>query len=231
MDLKALPLKFLRSINMSLTACIYRNNVSKLWFLSPNKVTAHNVVSCTDQQITCDFNVNANTFRVSFVYASVVPNTRRTLWDSLRSLATWNGPWLVIGDFNAIMGTHEKLGRIPPSAQSCEDFSLMIQDCNLITLNAIGSAYTWARKIGPRFTACRLDRALCNEYWFDLWASTSCYTLPRINSDHNPIYVVNEDTCSSGPSPFRFKNMWTFMMNKLSSPPRGLFSQVPHNCI
>ena len=33
-------------------------------------------------------------------------------------------------------------------------------------------------------------------------------TLPRYNSDHNPIMVVCEDSTQRGPVPFRFKKMW-----------------------
>ncbi|KAI9200065.1 hypothetical protein LWI28_002180 [Acer negundo] len=39
--------------------------------------------------------------------------------------------WLVIRDFHAVLGAHEALGSRSPARGSCEDFRLMIDDCDL----------------------------------------------------------------------------------------------------
>lgn len=44
-------------------------------------------------------------------YGNPVESERYISWDLLRTLAIGNGcPWLVIGDFNEILFSHEKLG-------------------------------------------------------------------------------------------------------------------------
>ena len=207
------PLNFLRSINMSIFAFNLRNDVSKIWILVSNRISRPSIVSNTEQEITLEFAIQTNDFCVTFVYASVLPNTRRGLWDQLRHLSSSQKPWMIMGDFNAVLGAHEKMGGNLPNTRSCEDFALMIEDCNLEVLNTTGSQFTWARKSGSRYVACRLDRALCSNSWIDYWCSVNCSTLPRCNSDHNPIMVVCEDFTHRGPVPFRFKKMWCLNEN------------------
>jgi len=65
---------------------------------------------------------NANIFVVA-VYASTSYLTRRELWTDLTYVIDSHpGPWLSLGDFNAILGAHEKRGRRPPPILSCIDF-------------------------------------------------------------------------------------------------------------
>ena len=77
-------------------------------------------------ELTIEFSHQSNIFRVTFIYAGVLPNKRRQLLDYLNRV----GPWLVLGDFNADLGAHEKMGGALPNVRSCKDFSLMMQDCN-----------------------------------------------------------------------------------------------------
>lgn len=55
----------------------------------------------------------------------------------------------------------------------------------------------------------RLDRALCDAHFLDLWTSVQAHTLARHCSDHNPIVVSCNISPAQGPKPFRFRSMWT----------------------
>lgn len=73
------------------------------------------------------------------MYVAINYIDRRVLWDALISFtASYDQPWMVIGDFNVIMGTHEKAGGNSPPTISCLDFSNMIDACCLTHLSIEG---------------------------------------------------------------------------------------------
>ena len=55
-----------------------------------------------------------------------------------------DGPWLVIDDFSAVLGAHEKkkLGGSLLDSRSCEDFAAMIHDCDLNDIFTSSAKYT-----------------------------------------------------------------------------------------
>lgn len=111
------------------------------------------------------------------------------------------GPWCFIGDFNAILGAHEKRGgRLPPIA-SCEEFRAWSDSCNLTHISTRGAAFTWFNMRGFNdHIELRLDRTICNDDWLAVWDSVACCTLPRIRSDHFPILLVLKKEFISHPS-------------------------------
>jgi len=81
---------------------------------------------------------------------------------------THNGPWLFFGDFNSILGAHEKLGGKLPLNAACNDFIHWPNLHSLIHLETNGVKYTWtSKRDGGSFIAQRLDRAICNDLWID----------------------------------------------------------------
>lgn len=55
-----------------------------------------------------------------------------------------------MGDFNAVLGAHEKLGGPLPGKVSCDDFKQASDDCGLIHLPTDGAKYTWSNGRGVR---------------------------------------------------------------------------------
>ncbi|EOY21546.1 Uncharacterized protein TCM_013313 [Theobroma cacao] len=69
----------------------------------------------------------------SFIYAKCTKSERLILWDCLRNLAiNIHTPWIVGGDFNAIIHNGERLNGVVPHAGSMEDFATALLDCGLI---------------------------------------------------------------------------------------------------
>ena len=157
-----IPLSLLRSMNMKLLCFNSKDGCSKIWILCSTSNQDPKVFSNSDQEITLDFGSSQNFYRISFIYASVNMGTRRKLWQRLHNLCPPTTPWLLLGDFNAILGSHERVGGKPPNATSCSDFSMMIDNCNLEEIPTKGSPFTWARLSSRGYMECRLDRALCN---------------------------------------------------------------------
>lgn len=79
-----------------------------------------------------------------------------------RLIGMYHSPWLFVGDFNAVLGEHEKRGRRPPPSLSCSDF-LQWSNANLLShLPSFGSFFTWSNgRLGLENVALRLDRAIC----------------------------------------------------------------------
>ncbi|KAF5458655.1 hypothetical protein F2P56_022668 [Juglans regia] len=95
-----------------------------------------------------------------------------------------------------------------------EDFRQTILDCNLGDLGYEGSQFTWCNnREGPHFTKERLDRALVNCAWQQLFNFNSVNILPVQTSDHNPLLVTTQNSFSpaftSQRRLFRYEAAWT----------------------
>ncbi|KAA3472025.1 reverse transcriptase [Gossypium australe] len=81
---------------------------------------------------------------------------RKDLWDALRSsIPSSHIPWIVIGDFNAILSSSEKFGGITNGGR-CPQFGDFVEKAELHDLGFRGPPFTWHR--GALFE--RLDRVL-----------------------------------------------------------------------
>jgi hypothetical protein len=161
-----------------------------LWALWGNDLLA-TVIFVSDQCIALKISRFQSTVYIAGIYASNYYLKRRQLWADLTHLqGCFQGPWLFIGDFNAILGAHEKRGKRPPPNLSCEDF-LNWSNANILHhLPTGGSFFTWTNgRFGNENVALRLDRAVCNEDWINYWRNSSCSALVRHQSDHNPLLL------------------------------------------
>jgi hypothetical protein len=147
-----------------------RNNIPNLWGLWNNSLkVAPFFVS--DQCLAFEISYNNSTVYVAAVYANNSYIIRRKLWADLTMLQEqYIGPWLFLGDFNAVLGAHEKRGKRLPPRISCDDFLLWTNAHHLLHLNTIGVRFTWANsREGTKYVALRLDRSICNHSWQNHW--------------------------------------------------------------
>lgn len=180
---------FWSSLNMQLVAVNNKPNMPSIWLFCSKDISPPCIISSTVQQITLSFSMDHCNCAISFVYASTSYIKRRDLWKEIRDInSSISDAWMLIGDFNAVLGAHEKNGGCPPPRIYCSEFQDMSDNCNLIHLNTIGSYYTWSNGWRSRGRIeLRLDRSMCNSTWLDSWPVSNCSTLPRAVSDHNPL--------------------------------------------
>lgn len=57
-----------------------------------------------------------------------------------------NGPWLVIGDYNAVSSKEEKWGGKVFRLSHAKDYLEFIEDTKLIDFGIVGPKYTWTNK-------------------------------------------------------------------------------------
>jgi len=120
------------------------------------------------------------------------------------------GPWIFLGDFNAILGAHEKRGRRLPPSLSCNDFMSWTNANLLLHLNTNGVQFTWNNgRLDSDSVFQRLDRAICNEAWTDFWGITSCMTLVRSQSNHHLLLLHSDFSLIRKTTSFKFFKTWT----------------------
>jgi len=208
----SIPIYFWHSNNLDFVSFNDRGaSQPNIWILYNKKHPIPSVISCTSQQITVQSTMDGMVCNVSFVYASTSHVIRRDLWRDLQTLSTHH-PWLVLGDFNAVTGAHEKMGGNLPSRISCDEFCSMIDSCscNLLHIDSVGSRFTWSNKRDTgSYMELRLARVLCSENWLESWPFSQYVVLPRTVSDHSPLVISCLRNLHTGPKPFRFLSMWT----------------------
>ncbi|RHN76470.1 putative endonuclease/exonuclease/phosphatase [Medicago truncatula] len=181
-----------------------------LWALWNDEVPVV-VIFNSDQCIALEVTWQNSSVFIAVIYANTSYLYRRLLWADLTHLqGCFLGPWLFIGDFNAVMGAHEKRGRWPPTTASCSDFGSW-SNANLLThLPSSGPLITWSNgRMGSAYVALRLDRSICNEEWLAFWRVTSCCTLIRHQSDHHPLLLSADVASVKYAIPFKFYKAWS----------------------
>ncbi|KAL2237563.1 UNVERIFIED_CONTAM: hypothetical protein Sindi_0948000 [Sesamum indicum] len=140
----------------------------------------------------------------TFIYAKCYRAPRRILWDELTRISHQNVPWLVGGDFNAILHPNENQGGDMRRIGSMDDFNDMMSDTGLIDAGFEGEPFTWTNNRVWR----RLDRVLYSKEWTESFNTTRVLHLPRRLSDHHPLLINAANVEDKKPSSFRFQNMW-----------------------
>ncbi|GAU10446.1 hypothetical protein TSUD_420660, partial [Trifolium subterraneum] len=185
-------------------------HIPNLWGLWSANVSLVPVF-VSSQCIAFEYSFNNAKVYVAAVYAHTSYLIRRQLWADLTSLQShYVGSWMFVGDFNAVLGAHEKRGKRLPSSLSCNDFLLWTNANLLFHLNTIGVRFTWANgRGGSEFITQRLDRSIVNQAWLDFWQNIHCCALFKHNSDHHPLLVTQDLLVIKHPTPFRFYRAWT----------------------
>ena len=134
-------------------------------------------------------------------------------WALLTHLATFvDGPWLCIGDFNAILHTTEKQSARPPSYIQMDEFYIALERCNLADLGFLGYPFTWNNKRpGHANTRQRLDRAVANAEWRLKFPATTVTHLFSHASNHLPIILqvmIDRRKTVRSKKGFKFEEVW-----------------------
>ncbi|CAN1186746.1 hypothetical protein LINPERHAP2_LOCUS38302 [Linum perenne] len=143
----------------------------------------------------------------TIVYAAPSLQSRRLLWWDIKQLAvSISEPWIILGDFNAMIEASKKSGGARFNHIQAREFRSCIHECSLFDTGFTGPKFTWFRGKLKEW----LDRALCNAGWLNSFQDAKTFHLERIKSDHRPILVLTSQLGLTGRSsrPFRFNAAW-----------------------
>jgi endonuclease/exonuclease/phosphatase family metal-dependent hydrolase len=99
-----------------------------------------------------------------------------------------NLPWVILGDFNEILYSHQKEGGNPRSQHYMQAFRDAINGYNLEDIGFSGDPFTWRRgRIRER-----LDRVLASSAWTTMHLDAALMHLESMHSDHSPILLDTE---------------------------------------
>lgn len=177
-----------------------------------NSINIKTIIT-TDNYINSLVFVNSTDvpWQLTVVYGSPVPHQRQLFWDDLSTIGnSFAGAWLVIGDFNVVLSSADKIGGRPVASSSSGGFQKMINDKGLIDLGFEGHAYTWSNKrSGLANIQERLDRGFANDIWKMRFPNAAITHLSALHSDHKPLLLQLHSQPDHLPRPFKFETMWT----------------------
>lgn len=109
---------------------------------------------------------------VTFVYGNNVLEDREGLWQELGRLASLTlEPWLVLGDFNNVLRSDDRLGGLSVTDAECDAFQSVLINSQLQELSYIGWPYTWCNRQWHNLIYSKIDRCFGNIPWFQSYGA------------------------------------------------------------
>jgi hypothetical protein len=117
----------------------------------------------------------------------------------------------VLGDFNEAMWQFEHFSVSPRPEPQMLAFRDTLEVCGLVDLGFSGLPYTFDNKRkGRRNVRVRLDRAVADNSWRNIFAEARVVHLVSPCSDHSPVilHCVKEEECGHKPCSKQYEVMW-----------------------
>ncbi|KAJ6681808.1 hypothetical protein OIU74_020133 [Salix koriyanagi] len=153
----------------------------------------------------------ASRLRITFVYALNSPTVRRPLWNYLEAeaQACTSTPWLVLGDFNAIMVPHDRMGGDVAWPEHRNEFPNCIHNASLIQVPYDGMRYTWHNgRQGDGTIQKKLDWVFMNQLALQQWPRIKTTFQPRTTSDHSAMITSLSMAPNRRFGGFKFLKLW-----------------------
>ncbi|KAJ8485323.1 hypothetical protein OPV22_017808 [Ensete ventricosum] len=182
---------------------LWHPNLVTAWFISATNQFIH--LKAEDKQTGCQFNITG-------IYASNSMSDRNALWRDLVSIANSypTVPWVVLGDFNTVRYTNEKVGARVLSECQLQHFNDCIDTAALTDMKSVGDWFSWNNQsTAERKIMARLDRCLINQEWLAVFPDSLLEYGAKLFSDHSIMHIHADKALPRVKKPFRFFNMWS----------------------
>jgi len=116
-----------------------------------------------------------------------------------------------MGDFNDILHADENKGRSTRPNWLIRGFRQVVQDADLVDVHMEGYPFTWFKRLcTPRVVEEKLDMALANNSWMQMFPNTKLENLVAPSSEHFPILLDRTSVAHSHKikRSFKFQNAW-----------------------
>nr|XP_009597573.1 uncharacterized protein LOC104093526 [Nicotiana tomentosiformis] len=176
-----------------------------IWVIWNPNVLSYTVIERSAQIIhgTVKLLHSNKEFQFSAVYGLHNVQDRKSLWDMLRDMeGQIMGPWLIMGDFNTILGAEDRVHGREVQDHETKDFRALMEDCSLTELPTVGKSYTWTNS----HVYSRIDRAIVNDNWKINMPPLQVHIMNSLFSDHSPLGIEVEGSCDKKKRHFKFYN-------------------------
>lgn len=184
-----------------------------IWLFWKAYVLSINVICSSPQFIHCEVeNGGHERWFLTITYGSPNVATTNLLWDALRNIGSdIQCPWISIGDFNAVLFSHERSSGLLGIDNKDMAFGDFFSDLGLVDMHFSGPQFTWSRgNSSDNFVGARIDRALYNIQWSLAFPNAFVQHLSRSLSDHCPIKLnlKNNNDEAQTRKRFFFQDAW-----------------------
>ncbi|KAG7585320.1 Reverse transcriptase domain [Arabidopsis thaliana x Arabidopsis arenosa] len=185
------------------------HRLGRIWVCWREDITVH-ILYKSSQIITCWVtSESGEQFVVSCIYASNFHADRMLLWEEIRQcdqlFVQSRVPWIVMGDFNETLASSEhSRGTVLANVTAGRGFQALISDCELEDLSYVGPRFTWWNNQEDNPIGKKLDRALVNGVWGQVFPSSYASFETCGVSDHCRCSVNFSELTQSVRRPFKY---------------------------
>ncbi|XP_075101938.1 uncharacterized protein LOC142177361 [Nicotiana tabacum] len=184
----------------------YGNNTTgRFWILWNPHVICFTLLEMDPQFIHGQIKVHEANLAFSFIaiYGLHTIQDMRSLWRKLKELeGIQHGPWIAMGDFNAIINEEDRQHGSQVQDIETMDFRDFLTESAMIELQTYGREYTWTNN----HTYSRIDRAIVNAAWMNGMPVSQVQIMEPQFSDHSPLKIKFDQYTGGKTKPFRFFN-------------------------
>ncbi|XP_016479310.1 uncharacterized protein LOC107800622 [Nicotiana tabacum] len=183
----------------------------RIWVCWKPSLVEVKILMTGSQIVHCQVKDKGSQFscHTTFVYSFNTVSCRKKIWQHLRLInTTMTEPWIVLGDFNTILTTNDRINGALVQQAEMQDFQDCVEDIGLGQICRRGCKYSWSNKHVPEDRNYSLiDWAIGNQYWFNKYNSLVAHYYQQGCSDHFPILISTEVAKHTLPRPFRLFNV------------------------
>uniref|UniRef100_A0A803QQF5 Endonuclease/exonuclease/phosphatase domain-containing protein n=1 Tax=Cannabis sativa TaxID=3483 RepID=A0A803QQF5_CANSA len=173
-------------------------NIDKSW-QTPKKTEQGKVIA------SCEYG-----FCATFVYGINTIDKRKSLWEDLLKLKMVVKPWVVLGDFNAIINIDDRVGGNSITFNDTHDASMWLATANVEVIPRAGSSFTWSNnQDGTSRIYSKIDHVFANEDWLDEFPNVEALFRWETIFDHCSCIVRSVISNKIGFKPFKYYNFWS----------------------
>ncbi|XP_021844124.1 uncharacterized protein [Spinacia oleracea] len=182
----------------------------RIWIGWKHALVSVQLLHKTEFCIHCTVATKNGLFSANFiaVYGLHSVDTRRPMWREISNFSsTVVCPWLVMGDFNAVLLAADRVNGNAVTEGETKDFDSCMDSAGLAELKSCGSYYSWSNKGQGSLRICsRIDRDIANSIWHAKFVDVVVDYLPPGISDHSPLVMSCNIHLGGGNRPFKFFN-------------------------
>ncbi|XP_021863179.1 uncharacterized protein [Spinacia oleracea] len=178
----------------------------RIWVGWRHSLITYQVVNKTDRFIhgvLCT-KTGLTNFEFTAVYGLHTIDHRKPLWVDLVKVSK---PWLLMGDFNSVLYSGDRINGKQVQDSETRDFEGCIDAAGLAELKSCGHYFSWSNKgQGDMRISSRIDRALGCAAWHTVFDDVVVDYLNPGLPDHSPLVLTCKLEDHSKGRPFRFFN-------------------------